>query len=100
MVWDEWRRLPSDARVQADGGDAKLVQNSGGHDTIPRRGEEIRRVGGFAAGGRVYHQTFGYGTVVGVDDNKLTIHFDVAGDKKVMDAYVKHVVTNAGSAYG
>jgi len=28
--------------------------------------------------------------VVGVEDNKLAIHFDVAGDKKVMDAYVEH----------
>ena len=41
-------------------------------------------------GSRVFHQKFGYGTVVGVEDNKLAIRFDVAGDKKVMDAYVEH----------
>ena len=63
-----------------------LIENG----TVPRRGEEIRRVGGFAVGGRVFHQKFGYGTVVGVEDNKLAIRFDVAGDKKVMDAYVEH----------
>ena len=56
---------------------------------VPRRGEEIRRVGGFAVGGRVFHQKFGYGTVTNVEDNKLAIRFDVAGDKKVMDAYVE-----------
>jgi DNA helicase-2/ATP-dependent DNA helicase PcrA len=56
---------------------------------VPRRGEEIRRVGGFAVGGRVFHQKFGYGTITNVEDNKLAIHFDVAGDKKVMDAYVE-----------
>ena len=63
-----------------------LIENG----AVPQRGEEIRRVGGFAVGGRVFHQKFGYGTVVGVEDNKLAIHFDVAGDKKVMDAYVEH----------
>ena len=56
---------------------------------VPRRGEEIRRVGGFAVGARVFHQKFGYGTVTEVEDNKLAIRFDVAGDKKVMDAYVE-----------
>ena len=56
---------------------------------VPRRGEEVRRVGGFAVGNRVFHQKFGYGTVTQVEDNKLTIRFDVAGDKKVMDAYVE-----------
>jgi len=60
------------------------------HGPVPRRGEEIRRVGGFAVGSRVFHQKFGYGTVTEVEDNKLAIHFDVAGDKKVMDAYVEH----------
>jgi DNA helicase II / ATP-dependent DNA helicase PcrA len=57
---------------------------------IPRRGEEVPRVGGFAIGGRVFHQKFGYGTITQVEDNKLSIHFDVAGDKKVMDAFVEH----------
>jgi DNA helicase II / ATP-dependent DNA helicase PcrA len=57
---------------------------------VPRRGEEVPRVGGFAVGGRVFHQKFGYGTITRVEDNKLSIHFDVAGDKKVMDAFVEH----------
>jgi DNA helicase-2/ATP-dependent DNA helicase PcrA len=57
---------------------------------VPRRGEELRRVGGFAVGGRVFHQKFGYGTITAVEDNKLAIHFDVAGDKKIMDAFVEH----------
>ena len=57
---------------------------------VPQRGEEVRKVGGFAVGSRVFHQKFGYGTITEVEDNKLAIHFDVAGDKKVMDAYVEH----------
>jgi DNA helicase-2/ATP-dependent DNA helicase PcrA len=58
---------------------------------VPRRGEEIRRVGGFSVGNRVFHQKFGYGTVTEVADNRLAVHFDLAGDKKVLDAYVEHV---------
>ncbi len=56
----------------------------------PPRGQEIPRVGGFAVGDRVFHQKFGYGTVRLVEDNKLSIDFEHAGDKKVMDAFVQH----------
>ena len=57
--------------------------------SVPRRGAEIRRVGGFSVGDRVFHQKFGYGAITAVEDNKLAIHFEHAGDKKVMDAYVE-----------
>jgi DNA helicase-2/ATP-dependent DNA helicase PcrA len=55
----------------------------------PPRGQEIPKVGGFAIGDRVFHQKFGYGTVQAVEDNKLAIAFEHAGDKKVMDAFVE-----------
>src|SRR6185437_12733921 len=54
----------------------------------PVRGAEIPMIGGFAPGDRVFHQKFGYGTVREVEDNKLAIAFDKAGDKKVMDSFV------------
>ena len=41
------------------------------------------------AGDRVFHQKFGYGIVSAVEDNKLAIAFDKAGDKKVMDTFVE-----------
>ncbi len=56
----------------------------------PRRGGEIPRVGGFSAGDRVFHQKFGYGAVTAVEDNKLAIRFEHAGDKKILDAFVEH----------
>jgi DNA helicase-2/ATP-dependent DNA helicase PcrA len=37
----------------------------------------------------VFHQKFGYGTVRSVEDNRLEINFEHAGDKKVMDAFVE-----------
>jgi DNA helicase II / ATP-dependent DNA helicase PcrA len=58
--------------------------------TPPKRGQDIPRVGGFSIGDRVFHQKFGYGTVRLVEDNKLSIDFEHAGDKKVMDAFVQH----------
>jgi DNA helicase-2/ATP-dependent DNA helicase PcrA len=56
---------------------------------VPLRGQEIRKVGGFSVGDRVFHQKFGYGTVQRVEDNKLAINFEHAGEKKVMDAFVE-----------
>jgi DNA helicase-2/ATP-dependent DNA helicase PcrA len=45
----------------------------------------------FAVGDRVFHQKFGNGDVVVVDGNKLTIAFDKAGEKKVVDSFVRRV---------
>lgn len=44
---------------------------------------------GFAEGARVFHQKFGNGTVVEVEGNKLTVAFDKAGQKKLLDSFVK-----------
>ena len=43
----------------------------------------------FAIGARVFHQKFGPGTVAGVDGNKLTVDFDKAGRKMVLDSFVQ-----------
>ena len=43
----------------------------------------------FALDDRVFHQKFGYGRVVRIDGNKLTIAFDKAGEKKVVDSFVE-----------
>jgi DNA helicase-2/ATP-dependent DNA helicase PcrA len=43
----------------------------------------------FSLDDRVFHQKFGYGQVVKVDGNKLTIAFEKAGEKKVVDSFVE-----------
>ena len=43
----------------------------------------------FSLDDRVFHQKFGYGRVVKIDGNKLTIAFDKAGEKKVVDSFVE-----------
>jgi DNA helicase-2/ATP-dependent DNA helicase PcrA len=45
--------------------------------------------GTFEPGTRVFHQKFGYGRVTHVDGNKLTIDFDKAGEKRVLDGFVE-----------
>jgi DNA helicase-2/ATP-dependent DNA helicase PcrA len=45
----------------------------------------------FTLDDRVFHQKFGYGHVVKVDGNKLTIAFEKAGEKKVVDSFVERV---------
>ncbi|MGE3305270.1 MAG: ATP-dependent helicase, partial [Rhizobiaceae bacterium] len=45
----------------------------------------------FSVGDRVFHQKFGNGNVSAIEGNKLTIDFDRAGQKKVLDGFVKAV---------
>ncbi|WP_025038074.1 ATP-dependent helicase [Bradyrhizobium sp. DOA9] len=43
----------------------------------------------FSLEDRVFHQKFGYGRVTKIDGNKLTIAFEKAGEKKVVDSFVQ-----------
>ena len=45
----------------------------------------------FNVGDRVFHQKFGNGNIAAIDGNKLTIDFDKAGQKKVLDSFVSNV---------
>jgi DNA helicase-2/ATP-dependent DNA helicase PcrA len=42
----------------------------------------------YARGDRVFHQKFGYGRVTAVEGNKLTVAFDSAGEKRVIDSFL------------
>ena len=82
--------------------DREAGGSSGGASSGARRvkpltieGELIAKSTGatalFAVGERVFHQKFGNGNVVAVDGNKLTIAFDKAGEKRVVDSFVERV---------
>ena len=43
----------------------------------------------YAEGARVFHIKFGPGTVASIDGNKLTVDFDKAGRKMVLDSFVQ-----------
>ena len=44
---------------------------------------------GYQRGDRVFHQKFGYGRVSIVEGNKLTVAFDKAGEKRVLDSFLE-----------
>jgi DNA helicase-2/ATP-dependent DNA helicase PcrA len=82
-------------------GERDRVRGFGTRDAMRRRGpltiegELVAKSTGaasaFAVGDRVFHQKFGNGNVTGVDGNKLTIQFDKAGEKRVVDSFVERV---------
>ena len=43
----------------------------------------------YQRGERIFHQKFGYGRIEAIEGNKLTVGFEKAGRKKVLDAYVE-----------
>ncbi|TIX27689.1 MAG: ATP-dependent DNA helicase, partial [Mesorhizobium sp.] len=45
----------------------------------------------FNVGDRVFHQKFGNGNIAAIEGNKLTIDFDKAGQKRVLDGFVAPV---------
>ncbi len=45
----------------------------------------------YSIGDRVFHLKFGNGNIASIDGNKLTIDFDKAGQKRVLDNYVEKV---------
>ena len=47
------------------------------------------RADAIAVGSRVFHQKFGYGEVLAVDDDRLEIVFEKAGQKRLLDRFVE-----------
>jgi DNA helicase-2/ATP-dependent DNA helicase PcrA len=98
---------PGWQRAKSRGAGGKEPSGTGGrarnHDTAPGQrtgratieGELVAKSTGVTAayqvGDRVFHLKFGNGNVVQVEGNKLTIAFDKAGEKKVVDLFVERV---------
>jgi DNA helicase-2/ATP-dependent DNA helicase PcrA len=47
--------------------------------------------GGLELGQRIFHDKFGYGRITEIDGAKLTVSFEKAGVKKVVESFVKRV---------
>jgi len=83
----------SQSPFSSRGNTGGFARNKRGPMTI--EGELIAKSTGtsseFKLDDRVFHQKFGYGQVVKIDGNKLTIAFEKAGEKKVVDSFVERV---------
>ncbi len=81
-----WQRAQSRAQEGMDrnagkGQHPKLIEG----EILGRSGAATR----FAMGGRVFHTKFGNGTIALVDGSKLTVDFDKAGRKMVLDTFIQ-----------
>ncbi|MFP4405541.1 ATP-dependent helicase [Rhodosalinus sp.] len=75
---------PGWKRMQARAGDRPVSQpRESRHSVI-----DLQAVSAYAVGGRVFHQKFGYGAVIGIEGDKLEIDFEKAGPKKVVARFV------------
>ncbi|CAM5764751.1 DNA helicase [Labrys miyagiensis] len=70
----------------------KATQPPPRREPLTIEGELVARSTGTASvhkiGDRVFHIKFGYGEVAEIDGNKLTVDFDKAGRKRVVDSFV------------
>jgi DNA helicase-2/ATP-dependent DNA helicase PcrA len=83
---------------EARSGEGQRRSGSGGSNRrlpLTIEGELVAKstgtVSAFTPGDRVFHQKFGNGNVTAIDGNKLTIQFDKAGEKRVVDSFVERV---------
>jgi DNA helicase-2/ATP-dependent DNA helicase PcrA len=93
------RRARDDAfpRPLREGGseDARGAKSPPRRAPVTIEGELVAKSTGtvspFSLGDRVFHQKFGNGNITAIDGNKLTIQFDRAGEKRVVDSFVERV---------
>ncbi|MEZ5774668.1 MAG: 3'-5' exonuclease, partial [Hyphomicrobiaceae bacterium] len=88
-----WQRAKSQWASENDG----RAKWKGKPNPTPQRmrtieGELVAKSSGVASafkrGDRVFHDKFGYGEVREVEGNKLTVDFEKAGEKRVIDSYL------------
>jgi len=81
-----WRRAqrnaPGGQRRGAGGGRAPVIDA----EPVAR---EVSSTARFSPGERVFHQKFGYGRILAADGNKMTVDFEKAGRKRVIDSFLE-----------
>jgi DNA helicase-2/ATP-dependent DNA helicase PcrA len=92
---DEYKRGGfGETDVEGFAGAERNAKSKGQKRPLVIEGELVAKSSGasaFNVGDRVFHQKFGNGNVTALDGNKLTIEFDHAGEKRVVDSFVERV---------
>ncbi|MBV8683566.1 MAG: UvrD-helicase domain-containing protein [Caulobacteraceae bacterium] len=83
-----WRRAQARGYAGGPPGRTQVIEGEGRLVAV----SDPSSSSAYACGDRVFHQKFGYGRVAAVEGNKLTVVFDTAGEKRVIDSFV----TSAG----
>ena len=68
-----------------------MARRGGGAKTVEAWEQPARpaRADALAVGSRVFHQKFGYGRVLAVDDDRVEVAFEKAGQKRLLDRFVE-----------
>jgi DNA helicase-2/ATP-dependent DNA helicase PcrA len=77
-----WQRAQRQAKDRRGGGPVTIDGDLVARSTDDGRGSK------YDVGERVFHLKFGYGRIDSLEGNKLTIEFEKAGRKKVLDSFV------------
>ncbi len=94
-----WQRAQN-ARNESGGTKGGFGGSGGGYGGSRRGGPVIEGTllaastgapSAFSAGERVFHIKFGYGEITAIDGNKLTVLFEKAGEKRVLESFVEKV---------
>ncbi len=79
-----WKRAQARGYAGGPPGRTQVIEGEGRLVAVSDPGG----ASGYALGERVFHQKFGPGSVTAVEGNKLTVAFDHAGEKRVIDSFV------------
>lgn len=79
-----WQRARAQQSTRKGGGPLTIEG-----DLVARSVDLGNDKSAFKSGERVFHLKFGYGEITGIEGNKLTIMFEKAGQKKVLESFVK-----------
>jgi DNA helicase-2/ATP-dependent DNA helicase PcrA len=80
-----WRRAHERKYRGGPAGVTQVIEGEGRLVAV----SEPSATGDFARGERVFHVKFGYGRILAIEGNKLTVDFEKAGEKKVIDSFVE-----------
>ncbi|HEY5288640.1 MAG TPA: UvrD-helicase domain-containing protein [Caulobacteraceae bacterium] len=80
-----WRRAQARGYAGGPPGRTQVIEGEGKLVAVSDSGG----ASAYAVGERVFHQKFGPGSVTALEGNKLTVAFDHAGEKRVIDSFVQ-----------
>jgi DNA helicase-2/ATP-dependent DNA helicase PcrA len=81
-----WQRARAQQSSRKSGGGGPLTIEG---DLVARSVDLGNDRSAFDIGERVFHLKFGYGAIVDIEGNKLSIEFEKAGRKKVLESFIK-----------
>ena len=83
-----WRRAQAHNQAHKNSGNSNKTPHTIEGELVAKSVSEGTE-SSFSIGERIFHMKFGYGAIIAIDGNKLTIDFEKAGEKRVIDSFVE-----------